>query len=749
MSKYTSYWLGVAALALLLSASAETVTLARQSGAVGIATYGSIPVPAAPVISPESGTTFAGDSCTVTITCATYGATIYHTTNGVSPRLTDKFRYTGPFAITGTATIKAVAVLEGVKSDYATATITKRSLTLGEAASADASGSALNWTTGGDAQWTPVGDETTTSGLAAQSGAIGDASGEDFSTTWLQTEVSGAGTISFRWKVDCEWDDSGDMTWDHVVFCTNGVEAARMDGTSGWEELSFTFADAGTHTLRWTFMKDDYNEEVFADRAWVSGFTWTPSAPPPDPIPEISGDADVAGALAGSADVRLSGHIKTAAEYNAYRGWVNAKGLDHQTVKSSSRAWFSYAIGANGLVEKVFQNSDVAIDSLETESSGSFTFEVDIKDVLIGAGATAENLATVFDVQGAASLDKRSFSSDNVAVSLGVSANGKLSVSVTPKVTCGTFFVRVRMYADAEVPDEDEHEEVVNTYTVTYSPGVNGSGAQQTATKTHGVALTLKGATFTRSGYTQTGWSTSDGGSKAYDLGASYMANAAITLYPYWVANSGSDTLGGVQLWENGPYWADCNVGASQPEEYGYYFWWGDTVGYTNTGSGWISVKDGTSILFDNSGAAASTYGKDNSALLSAGYIDSTGNLASEHDAAHAHWGGVWRMPTYAEISALIDNCTTTWITTNGVSGRLVTGKGAFADRSIFLPAAGVGLDSYLYYPGSYGNSWSSTPYPDNSGLAWHLYFNSSSFYRSYDFRYFGRSVRPVRGFAE
>ena len=58
-------------------------------------------------------------------------------------------------------------------------------------------------------------------------------------------------------------------------------------------------------------------------------------------------------------------------------------------------------------------------------------------------------------------------------------------------------------------------------------------------------------------------------------------------------------------------------MGASKPEEYGYCFWWGDTVGYTNTGSGWISVKDGTSILFKNSGTAASTDGKDNSALQS------------------------------------------------------------------------------------------------------------------------------------
>ena len=37
----------------------------------------------------------------------------------------------------------------------------------------------------------------------------------------------------------------------------------------------------------------------------------------------------------------------------------------------------------------------------------------------------------------------------------------------------------------------------------------------------------------------------------------------------------------GVQLWENGPYWAECNVGASKPEEFGYYFWRGDAVGYS------------------------------------------------------------------------------------------------------------------------------------------------------------------------
>ena len=77
-----------------------------------------------------------------------------------------------------------------------------------------------------------------------------------------------------------------------------------------------------------------------------------------------------------------------------------------------------------------------------------------------------------------------------------------------------------------------------STYGVTYRPGVNGTGSQATDSKTHDVALTLSGAVFTREGYTQTGWATTDGGTKAYELGGSYTANTAITLYPAWTPDT-------------------------------------------------------------------------------------------------------------------------------------------------------------------------------------------------------------------
>jgi hypothetical protein len=112
--------LAVAALALLLSASASAAMLARQSGAFGIVTYDQAPVPTAPVISPASGTAFES-SLTVTISCETQGAAIYYTTDGSEPTK-DSMAYKR-FKIYGKTTVKAVAydAASDVYSEVATA----------------------------------------------------------------------------------------------------------------------------------------------------------------------------------------------------------------------------------------------------------------------------------------------------------------------------------------------------------------------------------------------------------------------------------------------------------------------------------------------------------------------------------------------------------------------------------------------------------------------------------------------------
>ena len=76
-----------------------------------------------------------------------------------------------------------------------------------------------------------------------------------------------------------------------------------------------------------------------------------------------------------------------------------------------------------------------------------------------------------------------------------------------------------------------------NAWDVTYQPGENGDGNAVTDIKLYNDALTLRGKLFTRTGYTQTGWATVDGGEKIYGLDAVYTQNEALTLYPVWNTN--------------------------------------------------------------------------------------------------------------------------------------------------------------------------------------------------------------------
>lgn len=168
--------------------------------------------------------------------------------------------------------------------------------------------------------------------------------------------------------------------------------------------------------------------------------------------------------------------------------------------------------------------------------------------------------------------------------------------------------------------------------------------------------------------------------------------------------------------------WATFNIGADFPEEYGDYFAWGETA----TKSTYTS---------DNS----TTYGLSTTELQSRGIVGSDGNLTAAYDAAIVNWGGSWRMPTKDEMDELINNCTWTWITLNGVNGYQVSGNGNF----IFLPAAGYRYGASLYYAGSYGYYWSATPYSD-SFRACYLLFDSDYYYWYSYYRYYGLAVRPV-----
>ena len=234
-------------------------------------------------------------------------------------------------------------------------------------------------------------------------------------------------------------------------------------------------------------------------------------------------------------------------------------------------------------------------------------------------------------------------------------------------------------------------------------------------------------------------------------------ADLGVVDYSNMVVRVTLDAHDKVQLWEGGPYWATTNIGAEEPWEYGYYFWWGDTVGYKRKNNKWVA-SDGSNSNFSfgsrttyTYNKSISTHNKSISTLQSEGWIiskDGTYVLAPEHDAAQVQRGGDWRMPTRQEFNDLNNKCDWIWTTMNGVYGYIVRGRGSYASNSIFLPCAGHGDGTSLLSAGSYGTYCSSVPYSGSSG-AWFLSFGSDG-HGTYDtYRYYGQSVRPVQGFTK
>lgn len=171
--------------------------------------------------------------------------------------------------------------------------------------------------------------------------------------------------------------------------------------------------------------------------------------------------------------------------------------------------------------------------------------------------------------------------------------------------------------------------------------------------------------------------------------------------------------------------WANMNVGASKPEDYGDYFAWGETT--PKATYDWSTYK-----WCNGSSSSINKY---------SGSVDGKTTLELSDDAARANWGGTWRMPTYDEISELNTKCTWTWKTQNGVNGYLVTGPNG---NSIFLPAAGCRDAGSLDFAGSYGYYWSSSLGTSGVSSARGFGFDSGRHGTYSDYRYDGESVRPV-----
>ena len=116
---------------------------------------------------------------------------------------------------------------------------------------------------------------------------------------------------------------------------------------------------------------------------------------------------------------------------------------------------------------------------------------------------------------------------------------------------------------------------ITDAWDVTYQPGENGDGNAVTDIKLYNDSLTLRGALFTRAGYTQVGWSTVDGGEKVYGFEDVYTQNEALTLYPVWNTNKYTitfDTNGGSEIAPITQDYGTAITAPANPTREGYTF---------------------------------------------------------------------------------------------------------------------------------------------------------------------------------
>ena len=183
--------------------------------------------------------------------------------------------------------------------------------------------------------------------------------------------------------------------------------------------------------------------------------------------------------------------------------------------------------------------------------------------------------------------------------------------------------------------------------------------------------------------------------------------------------------------------WAKLNIGASNIDDYGYYFAWGETE--PKTEYSWDSYKyANNSYTMLKKYNVNSEYGK----------VDNKRVLDPEDDAARVMWGEGWRIPTQAEIDELNDPENCDWmpaVSVNGVIGfGVISKKPGFENAAIFIPAAGYIYDSTYYYVGEQGYYWSSSLNVDRPCAGYEFDYATDYHSKFFMDRNAGLPIRPV-----
>ena len=185
----------------------------------------------------------------------------------------------------------------------------------------------------------------------------------------------------------------------------------------------------------------------------------------------------------------------------------------------------------------------------------------------------------------------------------------------------------------------------------------------------------------------------------------------------------------------SGTKWATCNVGADKETDYGFYFAFGETKGYScftdAKAFNWGDYK----FSVNGSNAKFSKYNN----------TDGKKVLDLCDDAAYIHMGGKWHMPTDEQIRELIKNTENIWVTdynNSCINGRLFISKRN--DEKLFFPACGLLFAEGYYGLNKSGHFWSSSVDNYRSDCGRDLWFGTVSISTGKENRTLGLCVRGV-----
>ena len=210
-----------------------------------------------------ASTTFTGTKNKVKISCTTDQAVIYYTTDGSEPTIAST-RYEKPFCVTGSCSIKAIAVRDEFLDSEVATLVTTRLWSIGETMGKPDH----VFATAGDECFVRTEDATAAFGESMRSGII-----QNSQTSILSTVVVGTGVLSFKWKTSCE-EDYPKHEWDHAEFVVDGDVVMKLDGITDWQQVVHTIVGDGMHYIEWKYVKDDEEYEG-EDCMWVSEYSWT------------------------------------------------------------------------------------------------------------------------------------------------------------------------------------------------------------------------------------------------------------------------------------------------------------------------------------------------------------------------------------------------------------------------------------------------------------------------------------------